>query len=252
METSGKMKIQTNSEHSHQCKNNKCKGNKRLIIGILFVGIGSVLIANNFGLIPQNVKHILLSWQMLLISIGGLNLIFGGKKTSAIILLSIGTFFMLPKIFDIPVETRKLFWPSIFVIIGLVMIFVKNRKSKSISYGKGEHVLDIVSVFGGGSQKITSDDFKGGSVVTVFGGSEIDLTGASLQEDEITIDLVSLFGGTTIIVPAEWDVKIDMVSILGGFKDNRNKIVTDIPGVKRKVLHITGASVFGGGELKSY
>jgi predicted membrane protein len=246
--------MKTTENMSNETLNNGVSNysNKRVILGILFVGIGSVLIINNFGLLPPSLKPIILSWQMLLIAIGSLNLIFGGKKTTALITLSIGTFFIIPKIFDIPVETRKLFWPTIFIIIGLVMIFVRNRQSKRIAGGASNQFLDIVSIFGGGSQKVTTDDFKGGSVVTVFGGSEIDLSNATIKEDEITIDLISLFGGTTIIVPAEWDVKIDMVSILGGFKDNRNKIVTDIPGIKRKVLHITGASVFGGGELKSY
>jgi predicted membrane protein len=193
---------------------------------------------------------------MLLIAIGGLNLIFGGKRSSALIMLSIGAFFMLPEIFDIPLETRKLFWPLILVIIGIILLksnhskdFLKHRAEKK---NTSSDIIDVVSIFGGSEQKVTSRQFAGGNITSIFGGSEIDLSDAEINDSQAIIEIFTAFGGTEIIVPPEWEVQINVTAILGGFSDERNKIVTDIPGVKRKVLIISGFTIFGGGTVTSY
>ncbi len=241
-------------KNTKSCQTNK--SGKRYVLGSLAIGTGILLILRNLGIIPSEVSHILFSWQMLLIAIGGLNLIFGGKRSSALILLSIGTFFMLPEIFDIPLETRKLFWPVILVIIGLILVGANNSKRflkhNGLKKNAGSDVIDVVSIFGGSEQKITSKNFIGGSITSVFGGSEVDLSDAGMEHSEAVIEIFTAFGGTEIIIPPEWEVKINVTSILGGFSDERNKIVTDIPGVERKVLIIRGFTIFGGGTVSSY
>jgi len=60
-----------------------------------------------------------------------------------------------------------------------------------------------------------------------------------------------VFGGTTIILPKEWDVVINVTSILGGFSNKaiRNpSVVID----QSRTLHIKGLAMFGGGEVKTY
>jgi hypothetical protein len=59
-----------------------------------------------------------------------------------------------------------------------------------------------------------------------------------------------MFGGSTIVVPADWDIKIDVVAVFGGFSDKRYKS-KEIPGTSNKRLYIKGLVVFGGGEIKS-
>src|SRR5690606_30621781 len=61
-------------------------------------------------------------------------------------------------------------------------------------------ILDAVSIFGGADQKVFSKNFKGGDVLAVFGGCDLNLSQADFQ-DTITIEVVAIFGGVKIIVP---------------------------------------------------
>ena len=232
-------------------KFNEHKSKKRSMLGIIFITVGVVLIAKKMDIIPASISHIIISWQMLLIAIGAFNILINKNITSGLILISIGTFFILPKMFDIPFEVREMFWPAIFIVIGVVMLVVRNRHK---TFGKGEtteHYIDMLTLFGGGNRKITSEQFIGGKVTSVFGGSEIDLTGAKPQREGCVIDIFTMFGGSEISVPRDWEVQVDVTSIFGGFDDKRGP-VDNTSNDGNKILFIKGFTIFGGGEIKSY
>jgi predicted membrane protein len=65
------------------------------------------------------------------------------------------------------------------------------------------------------------------------------------------LDTFSLFGGTTIIVPAGWNVKVEVVSVFGGFSDKRERM-PNLVFDQEKTLQIKGVAIFGGGEVKSF
>ena len=111
--------------------------------------------------------------------------------------------------------------------------------------------IDDISIFGGGHKVIHSDSFKGGNITALFGGSEIDLTQCKLAPGENIIDVVIIFGGTTIIVPNNWDVILNVTPLFGGFSDKKRRFIrsdTESAGT----LIIKGVVLFGGGEVKSY
>jgi predicted membrane protein len=229
-------------------KHHEFKSKKRSIVGIIFIVVGAVLIAKKMDIIPTSVSHIIISWQMLLIGIGTANILSKQNYRSGLILITIGTFFILPKVFDIPFEVRNMFWPAIFVVIGVVMLTAKNRHKFPNKLGASDNFIDLFTFMGGGKRKITSDNFMGGKVTSIFGGSELDLTAAKIQDQECVVDVFTMFGGTEIIVPTDWDVRVDVTSIFGGFDDKRGPVVGDA----KNVLIIKGVNIFGGGEVKSY
>ena len=77
------------------------------------------------------------------------------------------------------------------------------------------------------------------------------MVNAKLGEGDNVIDFFAMFGGGTFIVPADWDVNVDVTSIFGGFADKRipSKNVSE---EKNKQLFIRGIVIFGGGEIKSF
>jgi predicted membrane protein len=166
--------------------------------------------------------------------------------------MAVGAFFLIPEIFRETFDVN-MFWPSIFIIIGIVFIFSKRKgwNSVSLSPQVGDDYIDYVHVFSGGERQIVSDNFRGGKVTAVFGGSEIDLTKAKLAPGVSELELACVFGGTTIIVPDDWNVKIEVVPVLGGFGDSRKLNPGRIIDTTRQLI-IKGAVVFGGGEIKSY
>lgn len=227
--------------------------NNRAITGVILVLVGLFLVLRNTGFFPEFIDHVIFSWPMLLVTIGLIITIgSSGGKTSGIIVMAVGAFFLIPHIFRYTFDIN-MFWPAIFIIIGVIFIFSKRRGLSAISAASvtGDDYIDYVHVFSGGERQIVSDCFSGGKVTAVFGGSEIDLTKAKLAPGVSELEIACVFGGTTIIVPDDWNVKIDVVPVLGGFGDSR-KLNPGRTIDNTKQLIIKGAVVFGGGEVKSY
>jgi predicted membrane protein len=249
METNGNYR----DERHHYKREHHHLTNNRSIIGVILVLVGIFLVLRNTGIFPGFINHIIFSWPMLLVTIGLIiTLGSSGGKTSGVIVMAVGAFFLLPEIFRETFDV-DMFWPSIFIIIGVIFIFSKKRGWNSVSTTPqtGDDYIDYVHVFSGGERQIVSDNFRGGKVTAVFGGSEIDLTKAKLAPGVSELELACVFGGTTIIVPDDWNIKIEVVPVLGGFGDSR-KLNPGRTIDTSKQLIIKGAVVFGGGEVKSY
>jgi hypothetical protein len=74
------------------------------------------------------------------------------------------------------------------------------------------------------------------------------LRSASLAPGTHVLDLFVIFGGTSVIVPPDWTVRVEVFSFLGGFSDKRYSTLKVIPDAE-KVLVIKGFVMFGGGEV---
>ena len=112
-----------------------------------------------------------------------------------------------------------------------------------------EDFVDSTSFFGGAKKNIISKNFKGGDIVNVFGGTELDLSRADFNGTAI-IDLTTIFGGTKLVVPSNWTVKSEAVTIFGGMEDKRN--VQALSDSAQKILILKGTIIFGGIEIKSF
>ncbi len=225
----------------------------RIIIGIVLVIIGLFLVLRNTGIFPHFIDNVIFSWQMLLIVIGlVITLGSGGGRTGGIIIMAVGGFFLIPMIFRETFDIN-MFWPSIFIIVGVIFIFSKRKgwNSQSNTPRVGDDYIDLIHIFSGGERQIVSENFKGGKITAVFGGSEIDLTKAKMAPGSWELELACVFGGTTIIVPDDWNVKIEVTPVLGGFGDSRKLHPGRTIDMSRQLV-IRGAIVFGGGEVKSY
>jgi predicted membrane protein len=220
---------------------------------VILVIAGLFLVIRNTGFFPEFIDQIIFSWPMLLVAIG-LVITIGssGGKTSGIIVMAVGAFFLMLHIFRETVDIN-MFWPSIFIIIGVIFIFTRRRGWGSISTvsAAGDDYIDYVNIFSGGERQIVSDNFKGGKVTAIFGGIELDLTKAKLAPGVSELEIACVFGGATIIVPDDMNVKIEVTPVLGGFGDSR-KLHPGRTVDTSKQLVIKGAVVFGGGEVKSY
>jgi predicted membrane protein len=110
--------------------------------------------------------------------------------------------------------------------------------------------IKILSILWGTQKKITSNNFKGGKATSIFGYSEIDLTECKLDNKSVVIDILGIFGGSTLIVPKEWNVVVDVFSLFGGFS-NKIRRTPETKVDMEKTLTIKGLVLFGYGELKS-
>ena len=227
--------------------------NNRVIIGAILVLAGLFLVIRNTGFFPDFIDHVIFSWPMLLVAIGLIMTLGATEKTAGIIIMAVGGFFMIPLIFRETFQMYNMFWPSIFIIIGIIFIVTRRKGWNAVS-SKGmasDDVIDYVAIFSGSERQVVSQNFKGGKISAVFGGIDLDLTKARLSPGSNELEIACIFGGTTIIVPDNWSVKIEVTPVLGGFNDSR-KLIPGRTVDTTSQLVIKGAVVFGGGEIKSY
>lgn len=242
---------------------NEPRGNNSLakkgLLGFIIIAAGVLLLGFNFDIIPDSLHHILFSWQMLLIVIGTISLFSSENRTPGLILLFIGGFFMIPRVLDF--DTSKIFFPMLLIGVGLLILFKRGFGQRSTHRPRmnfnntydttyvEEGYIQESNIFSGSKHKVVNQVFKGGHVSNVFGGTEIDLTQATLAEGKNELVIECIFGGVTLIVPSDWKVVLSVSSIMGGFSDKRSYIKESLDS---RVLIVKGTAIFGGGEIKSY
>ena len=116
-----------------------------------------------------------------------------------------------------------------------------------VSGGAVEHAYHggpIVAIFGGATRKGRWRVPPLSTVVTVFGGADLDLREAILPGREIIIRAVSVFGGMSITVPPEMRVVDSGVAIFGGRDVSHESPESE--GADAPLLRLQGACVFGG------
>jgi predicted membrane protein len=239
-------------------KDTQVKGftGKAAALGVLVIAAGILLLARNTGFLDASISRILFSWEMLLIAIGVVNIFWRQSLWAGIILIGIGGFFLLVNFYHMPFDTWQLFLPALIILVGLKMIFGPSRLEKGMfrqpmfnqTVGSEDFFEDI-AIFGGGERKIVTPNFKGGKMVAMFGGSKVDLTHCNIAPgDRPMVEVVSIFGGSGLVVPSDWNVKVEVFNIFGGYVDKRISSQVDY----NKTLIIKGVTIFGGGEVKSY
>ncbi len=229
---------------------------KRVLLGILFLLAGTVLLLDYYDAIPWELPSFVFSWKSLLLLLGLYFLITSRDKTTGILLVVIASIFITGDILDLRFwEVVRLLIPVILIIAGLAIITRKKLFSSSeINIPEGDNVNDYINetnVFAGGEKKIRTKNFKGGNITSIFGGSELDMRHADMAPGINGIDLLCIFGGTSIKVPEDWEVRIDVNAIFGGFADERKLEKKAEVLNPEKVLYIKGMVLFGGGEINT-
>lgn len=235
--------------------NTKIGINPRILLGAVLVLVGGTIFLDNLGIIQFSAFEMIFSVPGIMFIIGlflvinSRRTIFGGS------LMAVGVFLGILRVYNFHYGIEIMF-PIVMIFLGLNIIFKKrNFKVPGETYFKqnrkvyNEDQLEDVSIFGGGVKTFNSDNFQGGSVTAIFGGSEIDLSSCKLAPGEQVIDLVVLFGGVEIIVPYDWKIQVEVTPLFGGFSNKYKrdpKMILNQDGI----LRIKGTVVFGGGEIK--
>jgi predicted membrane protein len=235
-----------------------CSKNDGLpFMGIFLIVLGVVFLLDRIGIIPHEYRKYLFSWQSLLIFVGLISLFKSHARFPGLILILIGSGFMIPSLFDLPFNVTRLVFPVVLILVGIALVFkARNLKHPHVFFSDTEtqsnsERIDEVAIFGGGKRVVSNQNIKGGQITAIFGGVELDMSDADLSDDGAVIEIACIFGGATIIVNPEWDVQVQVTSILGGFSDQRKVYKRTEPNSGKKLI-IKGAAIFGGGELKSF
>ncbi|ANH82521.1 hypothetical protein A8C56_17455 [Niabella ginsenosidivorans] len=231
-------------------------------MGLMMVLIGLVYLLKKMGFVfPEFV----FTWQMFLIVLG---IFIGFRKNFQgpgwLILILVGSLFLVNEYFLFN-ALRQYILPIALIGAGLFFIlrpkksyeFITKDPETGAPNGKklytgnvsNEDFIDTTSIFGGTKKKVLSKNFKGGDMVNIFGGSEIDLLQADINGTAV-LDITAMFGGATLLIPSHWNViSSDATAILGEIKDRRVSMGNIDPS---KNLILKGTVILGGIDIKSF
>lgn len=247
----------------------------RIWSGIVLIGAGVLLLAYKMG---APIPAWIFTWPVLLIAIGILSGI-GSKfrNPGSVIMILIGTVFLADQ--SIPgIDFHNYLVPVILIGLGLIFIFrpkhsqCQRRERFLGRAGRGDRrgmrsfdspadsaadasanddgeYIDVQAIFGGIKKNIQSKNFKGGEIISFMGGSEINFMQSDIQHP-VVLEVNNVFGGTKLIIPANWDVKNEISAVFGGVEDKRS-FNNSIPDSEKRIL-LKGACVFGGIEVTNY
>lgn len=220
---------------------------KKLLWGICFIAIGVIVGLNAMGM--TNIDIFFDGWWTLFIIVPCFIGLFDNTgKTASIIGLIIGVALLLGSndiiSFDI---IGKLIVPFVLVMIGLSILFnetIKSKISSKVNQFGANGLESITATFGGQKVNKDNEEFKGANLDAVFGGVELDITRAQINEEAV-IRASAIFGGIDIFIPNDVNVKVKATPIFGGVSNKKSNSQNN-----QKTIYIDAFCMFGGVEIK--
>ena len=224
----------------------KHKGNQGSFMGVVLIIIGGLFLLNTFT--DWNFGYLLADWWPLIFIVIAIIKFQNQERGGGLMFLIIGGVFLLFTNDIIGWYMIGRLWPLILVFIGLSLIF-KGRNSRWGFVNNATYDNDFIqsnAIFSGASHAITSQNFKGGETMALFGGVELDMRDAKLSPDGCKLNATAIFGGIEITVPSDWKVVANGTPILGGI-ENKSRGQSDETD---KVIELQCTVAFGGIEIK--
>lgn len=212
---------------------------KSVFLGILLILIGAGYVGNALDIWEFSIFF--KGWWTLFIIVPALlSILSAGLLFSNLLVLAVGTYFLLEQRNIIPNQLfNRLFFPVLVVFLGVLLI-VKSLKSKSSSlkaefcFAKDEcDSASRKSVVSAEHDETTGCDddrciaffntrridfsnrkFKKSDCVAFFGRIKLDLRNADI-EDLCKIDVMNFFGSTEIILPEDIAVNATTIPVFG-------------------------------------
>ena len=183
--------------------------------GVILVVIGALLLLNNFDMIPEDLRYYAFNWRGIMVVLGIVLISLKKNKTSGYILLTIGTLFILSRLSEDYYghidNFKNIFWSLALIAIGVYLITKRKTKNKpKTNNGSSPDYLDDTIILGGGDVIVESEQFQGGRITALFGGSSYDLTRSNLAHIHNSLEVFAMFGGVSFTVPSNWNIQLEV------------------------------------------
>lgn len=250
----------------------------RTVTGVIVLAVGLFLLISKLGF---SVPDWLLSWPMIFVVIGIISLVKHNFQSGfGLVMLLFGAFFLIKNELGIPFGMEPYLAPVGLIVLGVYLLLTKKRRkypefsgwdkmsgsfqekgsreedtpaseSTESTQSETRDTINSQALFCGIKRRVLSKHFSGGKVSAFFGGTEIDLTQADLSKNAV-LDVEVAFGGVKLLVPSNWDLKINVDNVFAGVEDKRVYTSSSSSIDPTKALILKGTVVFGGLEIKSF
>jgi hypothetical protein len=220
----------------------------RIAVGLLVIGYGLVLLADNLGFNVRVFERAFLPAGIFVVSVvmavrSGTTT---GRTVGGIVALAAAAWAYAE--FAGRTIDASFWWPVVLIVIGVVFL-LRSREGvterNTVTPG-GPSQASAVAFWSGVRRRITSAAFSRADFVAVMGGIEADFRPAATAGGTAVIEVFVLMGGIEITVPPDWAVVNRATVIMGGVNDRS----TGSQGAVN-TLYIQGVVMMGGVEIKS-
>lgn len=223
---------------------------KGIVWGMILVAIGALWCLDVVGLL--NFTLFFDGWWTLIIIVpSAIDLVTEKDKTGSIIGLAIGVLLLLAcqNIIDFDMILR-LAIPIIIIAVGISIIFKSifdrraREKARKIKIEKKGELKSYCAIFSGVKPNFDDTVFEGCEATAVFGGVELDLRHAHINED-VYIEVCCVFGGVKIMLPEGVNLRVSATGMFGGVSDKHGAKNSDTAAT----VYVDGICMFGGTNI---
>ncbi len=225
---------------------------RAILLGIILIAVGALVLLDNMDVISF---HFDLGdwWPLILIVLGVVHL-WNNRNIfdfSGLFLILLGVVFLLAELDKICWGDIWRYWPAVLILLGLSIVFKRNPVAIPGSVRTGapstEASVCVNNILAGTDRRVTSQEFKGGDVTNILGGTKIDLLEARLAPGDWLLTVSTVLGGVDIHVPRDWNIEIQPTNMLGSVDDHTRQN----PQAGGGRLIIKASALLGGVEIKN-
>jgi len=128
------------------------------------------------------------------------------------------------------------FWPVILIVFGICIL---RRQSSSRRHERNDapdqkvfgdikedvtaERINYSTIFGDLRMHVVCQSFRGGSVSTAFGDTDIDLSGAKISDGEHSLKVSGIFGDAKIVLPKNIAFSVSSSTLFGEVQYNDDR-----------------------------
>jgi len=220
----------------------------RVVLGLLIVGFGLLLTAANIGwLDPNDVWGLLRYWPLVLVVIGAVKIMTSetrSARTAGGLVALLGLWLLAQQLYVFRIRAADWF-PLLLIGLGVLLV---SRARQRLGFGPSgtDRTMSDFAFWSGVKRRVSSSAFRHAELTAVMGGIDVDLRPASTESGEAIIDVFVVMGGIEIIVPPDWSVSNQILTIMGASED-KSAGTQDA----RHRLILRGMVIMGGVEIKT-
>ena len=215
--------------------------NPAVLNGGSLILVGVLLLLDQMNIITVDF------WALIFIGAGFIKLLQSGNGSGRLwgaLLLAAGVAIELTALGKVRLHLEQT-WPVFVIAAGLIFIW-RAYQRPSESGGILSPHLNLFSILGGGEYRIRAKNFRGGDIVALMGGFDVDLRDADIEGSEASINVNCLMGGGVIRVPETWAVSMRVAAFMGGHSLKARE------GLQvQKTLVVKGIAIMGGIEVRN-
>lgn len=221
-----------------------------LVLGVVVLGAGIILLLDKQGILPAGrIWHFFFPAALMLAGIAKLTQPGSGSgRFWGAVLTAAGALLFIDRLGYAEISFNRL-WPLVIIALGVMLVWRALEWQGGKTPAESTSLLNGWAVFGGGELRSGSTDFRGGDVLALFGGYQIDLREADIKTEAI-LNANAMFGGIEIRVPEHWSVRLEGTPILGGYNDTTRHPRVENPAEAKQFV-VRGFAMFGGVEVKN-